>query len=197
MPRRCKGADAGLPPTRADLHEAAVAYLARYSATQAGLLAFLFRRVERWGRVFGQLGGDPDTVQAATAMAVAAAREVAEALMQAGAIDDARFAEARARRLLRGGRSNRAIRAHLLGKGVAAPLALQAMPEPDSELAAALAYARRRRIGPYGAAAGTADARRAELAMLARAGFPADVAGKALATERDAADLILHQLRQG
>ena len=75
-------------------------------------------------------------------------------------------------RLARTGRSRRAIGAHLAAKGVPAETARAALPDdPEAELDAALAYARRRRIGPFRAAEADADAWRREAAALARAGF--------------------------
>ena len=58
--------------------------------------------------------------------------------------------------------------------------------DDESELAAALVLARRRRIGPFrsGDAPDLAGQRR-ELAVLARAGFPQDVARRALAMAAD------------
>ena len=41
---------AGPAPTRAKLHEAALAHLAKFSATEAGLIRVLDRRIARWAR---------------------------------------------------------------------------------------------------------------------------------------------------
>ena len=51
---------------------------------------------------------------------------------------------------------------------------------PDPELAAAVALARRRRLGPWRASEERAADRQRDLGVLARAGFPADVARKVL-----------------
>ena len=120
------------------------------------------------------------------------------AMVQAGAVDDAAFAASRARRLARTGRSRRAIAAHLAGKGVDAQTAAAALPEgEEAELDAALAYCRRRRIGPFARAAEDADARRKALAALARGGFGHAVARRALAMDPAAAeDRLLAARRQ-
>ena len=135
--------------------------------------------------------------EAAVATARQAAREVARALAGSGVVDDAAYAASRARSLARAGRSRRAIGAHLASKGVAQETARAALPEPDAELAAALAYARRRRLGPFRADPDAdADARRREVGAMARAGFPQPVATQALRMGRDEAEALVITLRQ-
>lgn len=188
---------AGPPPDEARLAEAALAHLARFAATEAGLRRVLARRVDRWARAAeaeGQADIGPRAAAAKAAAAVVARRMVAQ-----GAVDDAAFAESRARRLLRTGRSRRAALAHLRGKGVDAATAAAALPEgEEAELAAALAFCRRRRIGPFGAAAApTPEALLKALGALARAGFGHDVAGRALRMDPAEAEGLLIAARQG
>ncbi len=185
---------AGPPPTAPRLREVAIAHLARFAATEAGLRRVLIRRVERWARA-AEAEGQPD-IAAEVAAGRAAAAEVARALAAARAVDDAAFAASRARRLLRGGRSPRAALAHLRGKGVDAATAAAAIPEDDAtELAAALAFCRRRRFGPF-AAARDAEADRRALAALARAGFAQPVAWRALRLAPEEAEDLLLAARQ-
>lgn len=184
---------AGPAPTRASLHEAALRHLSRFAATEAGLVRVLDRRVQRWARMAEAEGAAPAEGVAAARTAV---REVARALVAAGAIDDAAFAQARAARLTRAGRSRRATTAHLAAKGVAAETAAAALPTEAEEFAAALAYAKRRRIGPFRAEA-DADARQRDLAALARAGFPRAVAERAVAMDADAAAARVLALKRG
>jgi regulatory protein len=172
---------AGNAPTPSRLREAALLHLARFAGTQAGLQRVLERRIDRWARAAEGEGQPREHIAAAAATARAAAAEVAAAMVQAGAVDDAAFAASRAKRLARTGRSRRAIAAHLAGKGVDAGTAAAALPEGDeAELDAALAYCRRRRVGPFARAAEDADARRKALAALARGGFGHGVARRAL-----------------
>jgi regulatory protein len=179
---------AGPPPTERTLHDAALAHLARYGTTRQGLVRVLDRRVERWARAMEDV--DPEIVRAAKA----AVRVVADRLVAAGAVNDAAFAESRARSLARIGRSRRAIAAHLAARGVDGEVAQAVLPQdPAEDLAAAIAYARRRRIGPF--RRGEADAMR-ELAMLARAGFSRDIAEQALEMDPDAAEALLIRLKQ-
>ena len=83
----------------------------------------------------------------------------------------------------RRGSSRRGATARLAAKGVprevvAAVLEAEreAHPEEDSEEAAAWAYARRRRLGPYRLPDKRADHRERDLASLARQGFPFSLA---------------------
>lgn len=185
------------PPGDATLYEAALAHLARYAATEAGLRRVLDRRIDRWAR--SVTDSDPQAVAAQVAAARQAARQVVTRLAAAGAISDAAFAESRARSLTRAGRSRQAVAAHLAAKGVDHGLALAAAPDdPETQLAAALALTRRRRIGPFrlGDLPDAAGKRR-ELAVLARAGFPQSIAQRALAMPPDEAETLVTALRRG
>ena len=177
-------------PDRAALHEAALQHLARYAATEAGLLRVLERKIARWVR---ESGAAADEAVAARE----AAREVARALAGSGVVDDAAFAEARARRLLRGGHSRRAVVHHLASKGVEQELATRVLAATDDEFPAALAFARRRRIGPFRAGPVDEGGRQREMGALARAGFPRAVAERALNTAPDEAHAVLTQFKQG
>lgn len=179
--------------SEAALHEAALAHLARYGATEAGLLRVLERRILRWRRA---ATGDAETLDRAAAAARLAARRIVAQLAAAGGVDDAAFAHARAARLNRSGRSRRAIAAHLAARGVAPEIAAASLPETaESELAAALIFARRRRLGPFRTVPETAPGR--ELAALARAGFSRVIAEQALAMSPDAALALVLRVRRG
>ena len=189
---------AGPPPNEATLREAALRHLARYGTTQAGLLRVLDRRVQRWARAVGQAGdGEPEATAASAAAAAAAARSVVARLAAVGAVDDAAFAASRVRSLQRAGRSRRAIAAHLQAKGV--PPDLAGTPtDPEAELAAALLYARRRRIGPFGGGPAQADpaSRTRDLARMARAGFDVGMALRVLAMSSDEAEPLVAGARR-
>ena len=170
-PRTARVRPPGPVPTAATLREAALRHLARFSTTQVGLVRVLDRRIDRWARA---ADGAPDDVRAAQQ----AARAVAAALVEAGVVDDRAFAAARARRLARAGRSGLRITAHLAERGVADENR-PAPPDAEAELAAALAYAAKRRLADK-------DPTKA-LGALARAGFSHDVARRALAMPPDEA----------
>ncbi len=199
-PRRAKRA-AGAAPDAGRLQERALAHLSRYAATEAGLRRVLHRFIDRWLRLAEEAGVD-GARQAASSAREAAGLVVAR-LAEGGTVNDAAFAESRARRLQKSGRSRRAVAAHLTAKGVSAETVRAVLPDAGAEegadeLAAALAFARRRRIGPFRRSAEPPDAEAAfrELGMLARAGFPQDVARAALVMERAAAEAAVIALRR-
>jgi regulatory protein len=180
-------------PTPVSLHEAALSYLARFAATEAGLRAVLNRRIDRWARA----AACEDTATRAGSLKQEA-RQIAARLAASGLVNDAEYAQSRATGLLRAGRSRRAVTARLAAKGVGGELVRAALPDdPDAELNAALVLARKRRIGPFrrGDMPDPAGKRR-ELAMLARAGFPQPVAAKALAMGAEEAEARILAFRQ-
>lgn len=181
MPRPDK--PAGPAPSHDRLREAALRHLARFGATRAGLLQVLDRCIHRWAARAAAEGQDTAPLAATARLA---ARQVAADLAAAGAIDDAAFAAARASRLTRTGRSRRAVAAHLANKGVAPDLVETALG-PENELPSALAYARRRRLGPFRREPAP-EARLHDLAALARAGFPRNIAEQALDMDPDSAE---------
>jgi regulatory protein len=186
-------AAAAPPPDAASLHEAGVAYLARYSATRATLARALNRIIDRWLR--------ETAAEGAPAVAAAAKRAVPEVvakLVAAGAVDDAAFAQSRAKKLARTGHSRTAAAAHLAARGVPADLVKTALPpDEDGELAAAVTYLRRRRLGPFRAVPAEGDARLKELGTMARAGFAGPMARRALALTREEAEALLLKGRGG
>src|SRR5437660_2283668 len=145
------------------LEKWALAYLERFASSAENLRRVLRRRVRR------RVRDDDETVRAADALIDALVIRYRDS----GLIDDAAYAAGRARARLTRGQSLRRIAAGLMAKGVGAEdraAALQALREtaPDPDLAAACAFARRRRLGPF--RRGQADPAR-ELAAFARAGF--------------------------
>ena len=193
-PRRA----AGPPPNAARLREAALAHLARFAATEAGLRRVLERRVARWARAAEAEGQSREAITQATAALSGEIAGIAQSLVAAGAVNDAAFAESRARRLARSGHSRRAIAAHLAAKGIESDTAAAALPEgEEAELLAAITFCRRRRIGPFARVAPDATARMKALAALARGGFAQGVARRALAMEPDQAEEMLLAGRHG
>ena len=140
----------------------ALGYLERFASSAENLRRVLRRRVRR-------RTSDNETVQRAAAQI----DELVARYRESGLLDDAAYAAARARGRLARGEPLRRIAAGLAAKGVAAEdraAALDALREtaPDPDLAAACAFARRRRLGPY--RRGPADRNR-DLGSFARAGF--------------------------
>jgi regulatory protein len=154
----------------------ALGYLGRYASSAANLRRVLLRRLRR------RLPAASDALPRAAAEIEA----VVARYCRSGLLDDAAYAEGQARSLHRRGAPSRQIRARLLAKGVAPTVVADAVAHlggeaVDPDLAAACAFARRRRLGPYrrGDAAPAAVSR--ELAAFARAGFDRDVAQAVLA----------------
>jgi regulatory protein len=188
------------PPDDGSLYQAALAYLARYATTEAGLCRVLYRRIDRWARGAAAREDVAEQARERIAEQVAAARQAARAvvarLAAVGAISDTAFAESRARSLVHAGRSRRAAVAQLAAKGVNAELAQAVLPkDADTEFASALVLTRKRRIGPFRTAA-QADRQR-EIGVLARAGFPRSVAERALDADPEVAEEAIRRFRQG
>jgi regulatory protein len=176
--------------TESSLHNAALAHLGRFAATEAGLRRVLANRIRRWAREAEAAGQDPEAVAAEVAAAHARAAAIAARLVQAGAVDDAGFANARARRLLGSGRSARATLAHLASKGVAGETARAALGQDDvpDELTSAVILCRKRRMGGFARVEADPVLQRKWLGSLARAGFGGEVARRALRLTREEAE---------
>ncbi len=165
--------------TRETLREAALQHLARYATTRMSLLRILHQKIARYMEKFNLKDESVELRRTA--------RDVVD-----GLVNDVAYGEMRVRRLLRAGRSRRAVAADLAARGVPA-----VMVSEDTELAAALATAKRRRIGPFRAAPIDAEGARRETAILARAGFPRDVVRTALQMDAAQAEGIVLQLKRG
>lgn len=190
-------------PTRASLHEAALAYLARGAATADSVKKTLERRIGNWSRRAVRAGLDAEAV----ALDAVAGRElipaIVDRLREVGLVNDVTFAENRAKRMSSSGRSRRAISAHLAQKGVDAATVREAVTvDAGAELAAAIAFARKRRIGPFSRDEVPTDrderraAERKALGAMARAGFDFNVCERVLKMDRDDADTRLRDRRE-
>ena len=170
--RRCR------PATPARLERAALHYLARYATSAENLRRVLQRRVEKSARLCGtdrQEGG-------------AQIEAILAKLTAVRLIDDAAYARARATTLFHRGLPRRSIKAMLHAKGVAGAHIDDALAAVDAEigdpdLAAALAYARRRRIGPYRLESDRGPSRQRDLAALSRRGFDVDTVRRVVDAE--------------
>lgn len=158
--------------TADSLANAALFYLQRYASSAENLRRVLMRRVERSVRAHGT-----DRAEGAALVDRLIAR-----YREAGLLDDGAYAEMRVQRLHGRGASLRAIRNQLAAKGVAQAdideaIAALRTDQPDADLAAAVAYARRRRLGPWRGKDRAAHRER-DLAALARRGFGYETAVK-------------------
>lgn len=148
------------------LDNAALYYLGRYATSSQNLRRVLVRRVARAAKHH-----DTD-IEACTLMV----DQLITRYLEAGLLDDVLYARTQGASLNRRGKSLRVIRGWLAQRGVDPDIiddAIKALSrevgEPD--LAAAIAYARRRRFGPFRQKDKTPQQQDKELAAFARAGF--------------------------
>ena len=155
------------PLDSARLNELALAYVARFATSAGRLNAYLTRKIRECGW---------DDVAAPDVPALV------EAMVGRGYVDDAGFALARGAGLMRRGYGARRIAQTLTRDGIDAPLVAQASGTVHEGRVAALQFARRRRLGPFGSGSGqSADSRNGRLdpalrarqvAVMVRAGHP-------------------------
>lgn len=145
-PRTLRPLDAGA------IDRLALHYVARYATTRAKLLQYLERKIRDRGWV-GEEPADPAAV--------------ADRMVALRYIDDAAFAQGRADALLRRGYGERRVVVALRAAGVGGE---ERDRNPELEWAAALAFARRRRFGPYAAERADVVATRRATAAMLRAG---------------------------
>jgi regulatory protein len=161
------------PLTRFKVEQMALAYVNRFDCTASKLKRHLAERVRKQG-------GDEN--------AEAWIAELVERYLGSGVLNDARFAKNLASQLTTRGKSSRMISQKLAMRGVPSEVAQELMTsrrqdEPNAELDAARAFARKRRLGPHRDAEKRAEFRQKDLAALARQGFSFDTAKKALGTD--------------
>ena len=156
----------------------ALHYLERFSASCEGLRRVLMRRVRRSSYHHGTDADEAkDWVD-----------QVVDKMRARGFVNDRLFAEGRVRTLLAQGVPLRGIRMRLREKGIADDIVadvvdLVAADDGDADLAAAIALAKRRRLGPFITRADREQRRDKDLAALARAGFGYDIARRVIDAE--------------
>ncbi len=164
-------------------------YLSTRTTSRAHLSRLLLRRAARMNEACGEEARVPQEDLRAW---VEAALDSAERLRL---VDDTRFAADRARSLLRRGTSDAGIRAKLSAKGLPGADIDSALEDlggrSDRALAGALAFSRRRRLGPFREESLRAQARDKDLGALARGGFPWAVVSRVLALSREEAEDLL------
>jgi len=170
---------AARPITAKYLLNAATFYLERYPTTVDGLRRVLGRRVRKAAMADAPVMENVEQ----------AIEEIVAKFVQAGVINDKEFAQTKARALHRRGTSIRLTRQKLKHAGVDGDTLDRAMAALDHELdtnpaqrewQAAVALARRRRLGPFRPDKDRKDKRTRDLAAMARAGFAFDIAKKVI-----------------
>ncbi|WP_226372675.1 RecX family transcriptional regulator [Allosphingosinicella flava] len=150
------------PIDAAGLERLALHYVGRYATSRAKLRAYLHRKIaER-----GWQGDDAAPVEA-----------LVERIERLGYVDDRAFAAARAASLGRKGYGPRRVHESLRAAGIGEEEGEEARSiAAGSQLSAALAFARRKRIGPFASAVPDRPGREKALAAMLRAGHGLDVA---------------------
>lgn len=150
------------PLDAAALDRMALRYVERYATTRARLAAFLSRKLRERGWAGD---GDPDP------------GALAERMAELGYVDDRAFAEARAVAMGRRGLGPRRVGEALRHAGIE-PADRDALTDELAASAAtsALAFARRRRIGPYGHEEADRALRERQVAAMVRAGHSPSLA---------------------
>ncbi|MEQ1510431.1 MAG: regulatory protein RecX [Sphingopyxis sp.] len=167
------------PLSQTQLSDLALFYVSRFATTRAKLMRYLDRKLFERG-----WAGDaaPDV------------ESIAERLVSLNYIDDAVFAETKARGLARRGYGNRRVEQSLRADGVSETDRASAIDQSGpSKIEAALRYAERRRWGPYASEQQNDPAARQKmLAAFMRAGHDFEMARMviALAPGANVRDLI-------
>ncbi len=161
--------------TQQKLERQALHYLERFSASEESLRRVLKRKIALNQRHHPTLDID---------LATDWTENLLSRLRQSGLINDVTYTEGRISTLRRRGESTRMIRERLRSKGVTGSLIDTALNSHDvdmggaaaAELAAAVAFARRRRLGPFRDNHQRDSSQQRDFASLARAGFSAALA---------------------
>lgn len=148
-----------LDPARLD--ELALAYVARFATSAAKLERYLDRKLR-------ERGWDGEREPEVAALI---ARYV-----ELGYVDDAAYARARSGSLLRRGYGPRRVRQALGEAGIAESVRDETRPDEGAARRAALALARKRGFGPFGATRPDRQQRDRQLAAMLRAGHTLDSA---------------------
>jgi len=174
-------------PTAKRLANIALYYLSRFASSEESLRRMLDNRIRR--AALRDIDFKNDTkLQAQLRLDI---EGIIDQHRKTGALNDAAYAEVKARGLRRSGRSKRVIEQKLKIKGIDGALIKKALqPEEatdngdDAEIKAAQILVRRKRLGPYRTTHSPkktdADMYRKDLASMARAGFSMAIARKIL-----------------
>jgi regulatory protein len=198
-PRRDRQTPAEKKPrrvTRDYLMNYATWYLERFTASRARLEKLMRGKIR-----LSVAHYDTDPQEAEDWM-----KSVLNACEKAGFINDQAYALGRARSMLRKGKAIRVIGADLNARGIASDMVDQTITDlrdeaddaartdmrgTDPNLAAAAAYARRRRLGPFRSPDQRDEKHDKDLAALARQGFSYDIATRIIDADRNELENLL------
>lgn len=183
-----------------DLQEYAMTYLSRYNNTEKGLLRVLKAKLRRWAIKAEQEGMDPAEITSRLNKGLQEIPSILAKVKRLGIVNDHTFTEYKVSSFIRSGRSQRVIQNKLLQKGVAFDVVQSVLDQyqgKDTELLAALIYARKRRIGPFRRADRelTIEIKQKEQLSFARGGFSFVMTGKILSMDLIEAEEMIQKLR--
>ena len=170
------------PMDAARLEEMALAYVARFATSAGKLRAYLRRKLcERGWQGPGEV--NPENARGGEALAegFARAETLVERFVAVGYVEDESFAKARSGSLQRRGFGTRRIAEELGAAGIEEELRERVLPGEGAQRRAALALARKRRFGPFGAIGEEGRAldpavRQKQIAAMLRAGHGLEAA---------------------
>jgi len=143
------------PPTPLDaaaLERLALRYVERFATSRGRLTTYLGRKLREHGA-----SGEVDPAV------------IAERMAERGYVDDAAYAEGRARSMARRGYGARRV-TQVLRHAAIGPAEIAAATVATPAIDTALAFARRRRIGPFAAQVAERPERERQIAAMIRAG---------------------------
>jgi regulatory protein len=149
------------PLGAARLEELALAYAARFAVSAAKLSAYLRRKLRERG-----WEGEEEPPVATIVLR----------FVEAGYVDDAAYARAKSSSMLRRGLGMRRVGQAMDAAGISQDDRAEAVAGEACQRHAALAQARKRRFGPYGAQNPDRATREKQIAAMLRAGHPLDSA---------------------
>ncbi len=152
------------PVTPERLHNAAIAYMGRFSTTAENLRRVLARRIAK---------AEDLEPEAKTALK-AHIDTLIEKYQTLGYLNDTAYVEGKVASLRRAGTSKRTISQKLRFKGASAEdieTVLEAEDDGTSDSNAAWIFARRKKLGPYRGEETRRDFRQKDMAAMGRAGF--------------------------
>ncbi|MEG3083448.1 RecX family transcriptional regulator [Sphingomonas sp. PB2P12] len=158
------------PLDAAALERMALRYVERFATTRGRLTDYLMRKIR-------ERGWDGGSTEASAEPA-----ELAQRMADLGYVDDRAFAEQRAAAMQRRGLGARRVAGAFREAGIDEGDAESVAPAiADRAVESALAFARRKRIGPYGNGDGDRKLHEKQLAAMMRAGHRFDLARRIVA----------------
>lgn len=158
------------PLDAAALERLALRYVERFATTRGRLTDYLNRKIRErgWAGDEGSAPADP--------------ADLAQRMADLGYVDDRAFAEQRAAAMQRRGLGARRVAGAFREAGIDDGDAESIAPAiADRAVESALAFARRKRIGPYGSGDGDRKSHEKQLAAMLRAGHRFDLSRKIVA----------------